>query len=39
MWMQCREHLEQLLESIPSMFENNRISESAFGAATKVFSR
>ncbi|CAA6660059.1 unnamed protein product [Spirodela intermedia] len=33
---ECRQHLGQLLESIPSMFENNRISESAFGAATKA---
>jgi protein transport protein SEC24 len=31
-----REHLEQLLETIPSMFQNNRIAESAFGAAVKV---
>jgi len=30
-----REHLEQLLETIPSMFQNNRIAESAFGAAVK----
>jgi hypothetical protein len=30
------EHLEQLLETIPSMFQNNRIQESAFGAAVKV---
>ncbi|CAK9882645.1 unnamed protein product [Sphagnum jensenii] len=29
------EHLEQLLETIPSMFQNNRIQESAFGAAVK----
>ncbi|XP_078433802.1 protein transport protein SEC24 C-like [Wolffia australiana] len=33
---ECRQHLGQLLESIPSMFETNRISESAFGAATKA---
>jgi hypothetical protein len=34
--VQGREHLEQLLETIPSMFQNNRIQESAFGAAVKV---
>jgi protein transport protein SEC24 len=32
---ECRQHLEQLLESIPTMFQNNRIPESAFGAAIK----
>ncbi|CAN6362943.1 unnamed protein product [Urochloa humidicola] len=32
----CRENLEQLLESIPSMFENNRVADSAFGAAMKA---
>ncbi|BBN17285.1 protein transport protein SEC24 [Marchantia polymorpha subsp. ruderalis] len=30
-----RDHLEQILEGIPSMFQNNRIPESAFGAAVK----
>jgi protein transport protein SEC24 len=30
-----REHLEQLLETIPSMFQDNRIQESSFGAAVK----
>ena len=34
---QCRQHLELLLESIPTMFQNNRTSDSAFGAAVKVF--
>jgi hypothetical protein len=35
-WIQCRQHLELLLESIPTMFQENRTAESAFGAATKV---
>jgi hypothetical protein len=29
--------LEQLLENIPNMFENNRVADSAFGAAMKVY--
>ncbi|KAG8090741.1 hypothetical protein GUJ93_ZPchr0011g27538 [Zizania palustris] len=33
---ECRENLEQLLENIPSMFENNTVVDSAFGAAMKV---
>ncbi|KAI3856673.1 hypothetical protein MKX03_026798 [Papaver bracteatum] len=33
---ECREHLEQLLENIPNMFQSNRVAESAFGAATKA---
>ncbi|CAN6333808.1 unnamed protein product [Urochloa humidicola] len=33
---ECRENLEQLLESIPTMFENNRVADSAFGAAMKA---
>ncbi|XP_071724214.1 protein transport protein SEC24 C-like, partial [Rutidosis leptorrhynchoides] len=33
---ECRPHLELLLESIPSMFQNNRTAESAFGAAVKA---
>ncbi|KAK3120056.1 hypothetical protein QOZ80_9AG0680740 [Eleusine coracana subsp. coracana] len=33
---ECRENMEQLLESIPNMFENNRIADSAFGAAMKA---
>ncbi|KAJ0013418.1 hypothetical protein Pint_20562 [Pistacia integerrima] len=33
---ECRQHLEMLLESIPSMFLNNRTAESAFGAAVKA---
>lgn len=33
---ECREHLKQLLNSIPTMFENNRVAESAFGAAIKA---
>ncbi|GLJ22020.1 hypothetical protein SUGI_0412500 [Cryptomeria japonica] len=32
---ECREHVEQLLESIPTMFQHNKIPESAFGAAIK----
>lgn len=33
---ECRQHLELLLESIPSMFQNNKTAESAFGAAVKA---
>ncbi|KAL6630501.1 hypothetical protein ACP70R_028574 [Stipagrostis hirtigluma subsp. patula] len=33
---ECRDNLEQLLESIPNMFENNRVADSAFGAAMKA---
>ncbi|CAL0320612.1 unnamed protein product [Lupinus luteus] len=33
---ECHQHLELLLESIPTMFQNNRTSESAFGAAIKA---
>ncbi|OVA09660.1 zinc finger protein [Macleaya cordata] len=33
---ECRQHLEQLLENIPNMFQSNRVAESAFGAATKA---
>ncbi|KAL3513696.1 hypothetical protein ACH5RR_026413 [Cinchona calisaya] len=33
---ECRQHLEVLLESIPTMFQNNRTSDSAFGAAVKA---
>ncbi|CAL4899623.1 unnamed protein product [Urochloa decumbens] len=33
---ECRENLEQLLESIPTMFESNRVADSAFGAAMKA---
>lgn len=33
---ECRQHLQLLLESIPTMFQNNRTSESAFGAAIKA---
>ena len=36
LWIQCCQHLELLLESIPTMFLENRTAESAFGAATKV---
>ncbi|KAK1403102.1 Transport protein Sec24-like [Heracleum sosnowskyi] len=32
---ECRQHLELLLETIPNMFQNNKIADSAFGAATK----
>ncbi|KAG9153657.1 hypothetical protein Leryth_008573, partial [Lithospermum erythrorhizon] len=31
-----REHLDLLLDSIPSMFKNNRTADSAFGAAVKA---
>ncbi|WOL01376.1 protein transport protein Sec24-like [Canna indica] len=31
-----RQSLEQLLENIPSMFESNKVAESAFGAAIKA---
>jgi len=37
-WIQCRQHLELLLESIPTMFQNSRIAESSFSAAIKVCS-
>ncbi|KAJ0988877.1 hypothetical protein J5N97_007233 [Dioscorea zingiberensis] len=33
---ECRQHLEQLLDNIPAMFESNRVAESAFGAAIKA---
>ncbi|KAL6005839.1 Protein transport protein Sec24C [Asimina triloba] len=33
---ECRQHLEQLLENIPTMFQNNRVAESAFGAAIEA---
>ncbi|CAN1765020.1 Protein transport protein Sec24-like At4g32640 [Linum perenne] len=33
---ECRQHLELLLESIPTMFQNTRTAESAFGAAIKA---
>ncbi|GMY39285.1 protein transport protein Sec24-like At4g32640, partial [Fagus crenata] len=33
---ECLQHLELLLESIPSMFQNNRTAESAFGAAVQA---
>ncbi|KAJ6842510.1 protein transport protein Sec24-like [Iris pallida] len=33
---ECQQHLEQLLESIPTMFESNKVAESAFGAAIKA---
>ncbi|XP_059451027.1 protein transport protein SEC24 C-like [Corylus avellana] len=33
---ECRQHLELLLESIPTMFQNNRTPESAFGAAVQA---
>ncbi|KAJ8761677.1 hypothetical protein K2173_004453 [Erythroxylum novogranatense] len=35
---ECREHLELLLESIPTMFQNGRTAELAFGAAIKVYA-
>ncbi|KAB1218220.1 hypothetical protein CJ030_MR3G026100 [Morella rubra] len=33
---ECRQHLELLLESIPTMFQNNRTAESAFCAAVQA---
>ncbi|KAJ7979721.1 Protein transport protein Sec24-like [Quillaja saponaria] len=33
---ECRQHLELLLDSIPTMFQSNRTAESAFGAAIKA---
>ncbi|KAL5715392.1 Protein transport protein Sec24C [Ranunculus cassubicifolius] len=33
---ECRQHLEQLLDSIPTMFQSNKVADSAFGAATKA---
>ncbi|KAK8620249.1 hypothetical protein V6N13_066730 [Hibiscus sabdariffa] len=33
---ECRQHIEQLLESIPTMFQDNRTTESAFVAAIKA---
>ncbi|XP_077250435.1 protein transport protein SEC24 C-like [Tasmannia lanceolata] len=33
---ECRQHLEQLLETVPTMFQNNRVADSAFGAAIKA---
>ncbi|TKY50764.1 transport protein Sec24 [Spatholobus suberectus] len=33
---ECHQHLELLLKSIPTMFQSNRTSESAFGAAIKA---
>lgn len=33
---ECRQHLELLLESIPSMFQNYKTADSAFGAAVKA---
>ncbi|WOG83090.1 hypothetical protein DCAR_0102264 [Daucus carota subsp. sativus] len=32
---ECRQHLELLLENIPTMFQNNKTADSAFGAAVK----
>ncbi|KAI4369729.1 hypothetical protein MLD38_018143 [Melastoma candidum] len=32
---ECRQHLELLLENIPTMFQHNSTAESAFGAAVK----
>lgn len=32
---QARERLESLLDSVPGMFQNNRVADSAFGAAVK----
>ncbi|XP_043719729.1 protein transport protein Sec24-like At4g32640 isoform X2 [Telopea speciosissima] len=33
---ECRQHLEQLLENIPTMFLSNKVADSAFGAAIKA---
>ncbi|KAJ0745650.1 putative Zinc finger, Sec23/Sec24-type, sec23/Sec24, trunk domain, sec23/Sec24, helical [Helianthus annuus] len=33
---ECRQHLDLLLESIPTMFQNNKTADSAFGAAMKA---
>ncbi|GLT85060.1 hypothetical protein SLE2022_032620 [Rubroshorea leprosula] len=33
---ECRQHLEILLESIPTMFQNSKTAESCFGAAIKA---
>nr|XP_016479832.1 PREDICTED: protein transport protein Sec24-like At4g32640 [Nicotiana tabacum] len=33
---ECRQHLELLLENIPTLFEHNRTADSAFGAAVKA---
>ncbi|PWA72722.1 Sec24-like transport protein [Artemisia annua] len=33
---ECREHLDLLLESIPTMFQNNKTADSAFGAGIKA---
>lgn len=33
---QCRQHLDLLLESIPTMFQNNKTADSAFGAGIKA---
>ncbi|XP_062173358.1 protein transport protein SEC24 C [Alnus glutinosa] len=33
---ECRQHLELLLEIIPTTFQNNRTAESAFGAAVQA---
>uniref|UniRef100_A0A5B7A0D0 Uncharacterized protein n=1 Tax=Davidia involucrata TaxID=16924 RepID=A0A5B7A0D0_DAVIN len=33
---ECRQHLELLLENIPTMFQNNKTADSAFGAAIKA---
>ncbi|KAJ4964766.1 hypothetical protein NE237_016615 [Protea cynaroides] len=33
---ECRQHLEQLLENIPTMFQSNQFADSAFGAAIKA---
>nr|CAD1831563.1 unnamed protein product [Ananas comosus var. bracteatus] len=32
---ECRQNLEQLLESIPNMFESNKVAESAFGRLSR----
>ncbi|XP_074291455.1 protein transport protein SEC24 C-like isoform X2 [Silene latifolia] len=33
---ECRQHLELLLENIPTMFQSNMTADSAFGAAVKA---
>lgn len=33
---ECSQHLAKLLDDLPTMFESNRVAESAFGAAIKA---
>ncbi|KAI3741980.1 hypothetical protein L1987_59659 [Smallanthus sonchifolius] len=36
--LECRQHLDLLLESIPTMFQNNKTADSAFGAGINVLT-